>query len=117
MVYIGVSSAAGPGRSLREAKLVAAELDYLTPEDWSMARRTSTRALKWARIERFATQAYSQGAALSLHDIAYLVSASVDAVRAAAPKRRSASGSPPCPYPRGAPACAATTRAWPPPRR
>jgi len=48
-----------------------------------LAKTTSTKALKWARIERFATEAYAQGAALGLHDIAYLVSASVDAVRCA----------------------------------
>lgn len=83
IVYIGVSSSEGPGRSLRDCQLEAVELDYVTPEDWALARRTSTKALKWARIERFATEAYAQGAALGLHDIAYLVSASVDAVRSA----------------------------------
>lgn len=77
VVYIGVSSTEGPGRSLREARLQAVVLDYVTPEDWAKAKRTSPRGLKWSRIERFATQAYAQGAALTLHDIAYLVSASV----------------------------------------
>lgn len=83
IVYIGVSSSEGPGRSLKESQLQAVVLDYVTPQDWQTAKRTTTKALKWARIERFATGAYAQGAALGLHDIAYLVSASVDAVRAA----------------------------------
>ena len=81
IIYIGVASTEGPGRSLKDSRLEAVRLDYLTPQDWAIARRTTTRALKWARIERFATQAYAQGVALSLPDIAYLVSVSVDAVR------------------------------------
>jgi hypothetical protein len=81
IIYIGVASTEGPGRSLNDSRLEAVRLDYLAPQDWAIARRTTTRALKWARIERFATQAYAQGAALSLPDIAYLVSVSVDAVR------------------------------------
>ncbi len=44
-------------------------------------KRGSPGDLKWRRIERFATAAYAQGAALSLPDIAYLASVSVDAVR------------------------------------
>jgi len=33
IVYIGVSSSEGPGRSLRDCQLEAVELDYVTPED------------------------------------------------------------------------------------
>ncbi len=43
-------------------------------------------ALKWAQIERFATQAYAQGAALSLPDIAYLVSASASCMDTQSPE-------------------------------
>ncbi len=83
LIYIGVSSREGPGKSLKEAQLEAINLDYLTAGDWTAAKRESPKELKWRRIERFATQAYAQGAALSLPDIAYLTSVSVDAVRGA----------------------------------
>ena len=81
LIYIGVSSSVGPGKSLKEAELEAVVLDYLTAEDFSEVKRDSPKELKWRRIERFAAQAYAQGAALTLPDIAYLVSVSVDAVR------------------------------------
>ncbi|MGI6708016.1 MAG: DUF1670 domain-containing protein [Dethiobacteria bacterium] len=81
LIYIGVSSSVGPGKSLKEAELEPVLLDYLTSEDWAELNRDSPKELKWRRIERFATQAYAQGAALTLPDIAYLASISVDAVR------------------------------------
>ncbi|MBC7083649.1 MAG: DUF1670 domain-containing protein [Firmicutes bacterium] len=81
IVYIACGSDEAPGKSLEQTRLQAVVLDYLTPDDWVTMDRDSPAALKWKRIERFATQAYSQGASLGIHDIAYLVGASVDAVR------------------------------------
>ncbi len=83
VVYVGVSSEQGPGGSLQEARLEAVTLDYVLAEDWQVANRDRPRELKWQRILRFSTQAYAQGAALNLPDLAFLVSASVDAVRRA----------------------------------
>lgn len=56
-------------------------LDYATLQDRGLVDRTSHAALRWARVERFATQAYAQGPALSIPNIAYLTSLSTDAVR------------------------------------
>ena len=81
VTYIAVADSEGAGVSLKEAQLKAVNLDYLTLEDWDCLKRESPRELKWRRIERFTTQAHGQGAALTLPDIAYLTSASVDAVR------------------------------------
>jgi len=81
VTYIAVASTERPGTLLKEAELKAVNLDYLLSDDWEIASRDRTRELKWQRIERFAAQAYSQGAALTLPDIAFLVSASVDAVQ------------------------------------
>lgn len=83
VTYIGVSSAEGPGVSLKEAVLKAVNLNYLKSEDFALINRQSPKELKWQRIERFATEAYAQGAALNLPDLAYLCSVSVDAVRKA----------------------------------
>lgn len=81
ITYIAVSAAEGAGVSLKEATLKAVNLTYLSTEDFLLVNRESPRELKWKRIERFATEAYAQGAALNLPDLAYLLSVSVDAVR------------------------------------
>ena len=81
ITYIAVSSAEGAGVSLKEATLKAVNLTYLSTEDFLLLNRESPREIKWKRTERFATEAYAQGAALNLPDLAYLLSVSVDAVR------------------------------------
>jgi hypothetical protein len=83
ITYIAVADSEGAGVSLKEARLQAVNLDYITAEDWVGLNRESPKDLKWRRIERFTVQAHVQGAALSLPDIAYLLSVSVDAVREA----------------------------------
>lgn len=77
----GVAADEPPGRSLSEARLCLVVLDYVTPEDWGAINRTSPQELKWQRLERLATQAYAQGAALNLADLAHLLGLSTDAVR------------------------------------
>ena len=81
VVAFGVVADEPPGTSLAEARLALVVLDYVLPEDWGLVRRNSPQALKWARLERLATQAYSQGVALSLPDLAHLLGLSVDAVQ------------------------------------
>ena len=81
MVAFGAVADEPPGTSLAEARLALVVLDYVLPEDWGLVRRNSPQALKWARLERLATQAYSQGVALSLPDLAHLLGLSVDAVQ------------------------------------
>jgi biotin operon repressor len=63
-------------------------LDYVLPEDWSLVCRASPQRLKWARLRRLTTQAYSQGVALSLPDLAHLLGLSVDAVEATIKKHQ-----------------------------
>ena len=81
IVTFGVSEAEPPGRSLAEAELLMVVLDYVAQEDWGLVNRISPQALKWERIKRLCTQAYQQGVALSLPDLAHLVGLSVDAVQ------------------------------------
>lgn len=83
IVYIGVSSSQVPGKSLKDSQLEPVVLDYLLFDDWNAVNRDSPKALKWARIQRLSTQAYSQGVALNLPDIAYMLAVSVDSVRSA----------------------------------
>ncbi len=82
IIYIGVSTLDGAGRSLDEVHMVPVVLDYLTPKDWDLADRDNPKNLRWERILRFTTQAYEQGVALNLPDLAYLLSISVDTIRA-----------------------------------
>ena len=81
IVTFGVAADEPPGRSLNEARLLLVTLDYIIPEDWGAIKRTSPQELKWQRLERLCTQAYAQGVALSLPDLAHLLGISVDAVQ------------------------------------
>jgi len=81
IITFGVASDEPPGRSLAEASLNLVCLDYITFDDWSLINRTSANELKWQRLERLCTQAYEQGAALSLPDLAHLLGISVDGVQ------------------------------------
>jgi len=88
VVAFGVAADEPPGRSLAEARLALVVLDYVLPEDWSLVCRASPQELKWARLRRLATQAYRQGVALSLPDLAHLLGLSVDAVEATIKKHQ-----------------------------
>jgi biotin operon repressor len=88
VVAFGVAADEPPGRSLAEARLAVMVLDYVLPEDWSLVCRASPQRLKWARLRRLTTQAYSQGVALSLPDLAHLLGLSVDAVEATIKKHQ-----------------------------
>ena len=81
VITFGVAADEPPGRSLNEARLCLVVLDYITPEDWGAIKRTSPQELKWQRLERLATQAYAQGVALSLADLAHLLGISTDAIQ------------------------------------
>lgn len=81
IITFGVAADEPPGRSLNEARLLLVTLDYIIPEDWGVIKRTSPQELKWQRLERLCTQAYAQGVALSLPDLAHLLGISVDAVQ------------------------------------
>jgi DNA-binding transcriptional regulator YiaG len=81
IVTFGVAADEPPGASLDEARLALVVLDWVVPEDWALVHRNSPQAVKWARLQRLATQAYSQGVALSLPDLAHLLGLSVDAVQ------------------------------------
>ncbi|MEW6048583.1 MAG: DUF1670 domain-containing protein [Bacillota bacterium] len=83
IVWMGVAQDQPPGRSLGDCRMVSAVLDYLVPEDWSLVHRDRSEELKWARLSRFATGAYYQGACLSQPDLAFLLGISVEAVRSA----------------------------------
>ncbi|MGE5583962.1 MAG: DUF1670 domain-containing protein [Bacillota bacterium] len=73
IVTFGVSEAEPPGRSLPEAQLVMAVLDYVAQEDWGLVNRISPQALKWERIKRLCTQAYQQGVVLTMLDLEWLL--------------------------------------------
>jgi biotin operon repressor len=81
VITFGVAADEPPGRSLDEARLGIVALEYITPEDWGAVKKTSPQELKWQRLERLATQAYEQGVALSLPDLAHLLGVSTDAVQ------------------------------------
>ena len=81
IVYIGVSSRQGAGKSLKESKLQPVVLDLVDREDWANMDPKSPGKLRWERVCRIVTQAYHQGAALTLPDIGYIVSLSSDSVR------------------------------------
>ncbi len=81
IVYIGVSSAQGAGKSLKESTLQPVVLDLVKTEDWADMDPKRPGALRWNRIARVTTQAYEQGAALTLPDIGYIISLSSDGVR------------------------------------
>jgi hypothetical protein len=81
VITFGVAADEPPGRSLDEAKLCLVALEYITPEDWGAVKKTSPKELKWQRLKRLATQAYEQGVALSLPDLAHLLGVSTDAVQ------------------------------------
>ena len=81
VVTFGVAADEPPGRSLAEAQLLPVVLDYVATEDWGRVNRLSPQELKWERLKRLTTQAYHQGVALSLPDLAHLLGLSVDAVR------------------------------------
>ena len=82
VIAFGVSATEPPGRSLAEAEIRMVALDYITAEDWGLVKRTSPQELKWRRLERLCTQAYQQGVALSLPDLAHLLGISTDAIEA-----------------------------------
>ncbi len=79
--YIAISADEGPGRSLAESELVLCHLEYLAREDWDLVHRDQSWQLKWARLQRLATQAYYQGATLTQPDLAFIMSCSVEAIR------------------------------------
>ena len=80
VLYFGVAAGEPPGTSLSDAHLIPVILDYVASEDWPLVDRDSAVVLKWERIKRIVPQAYEQGVALSLPDIAYLMGLSTDAV-------------------------------------
>lgn len=81
VITFGVASDEPPGRSLSDSRMQLLVLDYVLPEDWQQVEVERPQGLKWTRLQRLATQAYSQGVALSLSDLSFLLGISTDAVR------------------------------------
>lgn len=81
IIYHAVADHEPAGRKLAECAMVCVTLDYITPQDWELADRESSEALKWARLTRFATQARNQGAVLTQADLALLLGLSTKAIQ------------------------------------
>lgn len=81
IVYQAVSDREPAGKKLAECELKTVVLDYVVPEDWELMTRDNTRALKWSRLVRLATQARVQGATLSQPDLAFLLGLSTRSVQ------------------------------------
>ena len=85
VVVFAIDEREGARAKLSEAKLVPVRLSFFTDQDALLGpkgvARTRVSEMKFARIERFAKQARSQGALLTLPDLAVLLGMHVDAVR------------------------------------
>lgn len=81
IIYNAVSSTEPAGKSLADCELKAVVLDYIAPEDWELLNRDSAKDLKWERLKRLATQAKSQGVALTQPDLALLIGISTHAIQ------------------------------------
>lgn len=81
IIYNAVSSTEPAGKSLSNCELKAVVLDYIVPEEWKLLNRDSAKELKWARLLRLATQAKSQGVALTQPDLALLMGISTQAIQ------------------------------------
>lgn len=81
IVYHAVAAHEPADRKLAECAMVCIALDYVTPEDWKLANRESSRALKWARLTPFTAQARNQGAALTQPDLSLLLGLSTKAIQ------------------------------------
>jgi biotin operon repressor len=81
IIYHGVSDQEPAGKRLTDCQLKAVVLDWIAQEDFELANRDNIGRLAWARLMRLATQARSQGAALSQPDLALLLGMSTTAVQ------------------------------------
>jgi hypothetical protein len=85
VVVFAIDASEGARAKLSEAKLVPVRLPFFTEQDALLGpkgvARTRVSEMKFARIERFTRQARSQGALLTLPDLAVLLGMHVDAVR------------------------------------
>ena len=85
LVVFAIDASEGARARLSEAKLVPVRLSFFTPHDAALGPKSTLRTrvaeMKFARIERFASQARAQGALLTLPDLAVLLGMHVDAVR------------------------------------
>lgn len=85
VVVFAIDASEGARAKLSEAKLVPVRLSFFTEQDALLGpkgeARTRVSEMKFARIERFAKQTRSQGALLTLPDLAVLLGMHVDAVR------------------------------------
>lgn len=85
MVFFAIAAEEGARAKLAEARHVPVRLHYFTPEDLQEGpygeSRTRVSGLKFGRILRYSTQARTQGALLTLPDLAVLMGIHVDAIR------------------------------------
>jgi hypothetical protein len=85
VVVFAIDAGEGARAKLAEAQLVPVRLSFFTDGDAVLGPkgvgRTRVSDMKFARIFRFAAQARSQGALLTLPDLAVLMGIHVDAVR------------------------------------
>ena len=80
ILYFAICSKENPFSSLKEARLRPVALEYLADEDYELLDTQSPVKLRRRRICRIVHQAYSQGATLSLPDVAFILGLSTDAV-------------------------------------
>jgi len=85
MVFFALAAEEGPRSTVAEGRHVPVEISFYTPADASCgpygASPTRVAEMKFGRILRYATEARSQGALLSVPDLAVLMGIHGDAVR------------------------------------
>ncbi len=80
IVHFAVCSQVSSSHSLKESRLCAVFLNYLTNEDWGRVDLQRPTGLRCQRLKRLIGEAYLQNSALSLPDVAHLLGMSTDAV-------------------------------------
>jgi hypothetical protein len=86
MIFLAISAEEGPRTRLSEGKILPVCLEYFSRGDLEIGgpwckHKNRLCDLKSTRIQRYASQAFEQGALLSLPDIAMLMGIGVDTVR------------------------------------
>jgi len=85
MVFFALAADQGAGARLESARVLPVHLSYFTDEDARAGYRGASRRrvfeLKFGRIERYANEAWEQGALLSLPDLSLLMGMHTAAIR------------------------------------
>ena len=86
VVYWAVSAQEPAGKALKDCEMIAASLPYYVPEEDLVPRGTVGNDLKMRKVLRLASHARTQGALLTLPDLAFLLGMSVPTIQHAAGK-------------------------------